>query len=71
MELQETSLKRAFEDQGWFIEDFQSSIISAATAMLGEAGNVSVKTMKAVKSALESFSNLVDTCSAIIIDESQ
>ncbi len=70
MELQETSLKRAFEDQGWFIEDFQSSIISAATAMLGEAKNVSTETMSAVKRALEDFSRLVDTCSSIIINES-
>lgn len=70
MRIQETSLTKSFEEQGWFIEDFQSSIISAATAMLGEAKNVSTETMSAVKRALEDFSRLVDTCSSIIINES-
>lgn len=64
-----TSLKEQFDESGLDLDELRYNFSEATLAMMGEAGNVSVKTMKAVKNALASFYNLINNCEVVICNE--
>ena len=55
-----TSLKEQFDENNLCIDEFKNNFSNATLAMMGEAGNVSVETMKTVKRALSSFYELIN-----------
>ena len=64
-----TSLKEQFDENNLSIDEFKNNFSNATLAMMGEAGNVSVETMKTVKRALSSFYELIDHCEVVIYNE--